>query len=175
MEENNNIEIWKDIPGYEGYYQASNMGRIRSIDRKIERSDGKLAKFNGMILKTGDNSIGYLQVSLLRNGFAKKWYVHTLVLLAFCGQGMVGHQACHINSNKFDNRLLNLKWGSKTENEGHKSIESRKKKLTPTIVKNIRAEPGENGLELYTYIANKYNISKCHVAKIRLFKVWKNL
>ena len=79
MEEN-----WKDIEGYEGYYQVSDLGRVRSLDRVVIAINGKRFPFKGKILKPHEDRNGYLRVELHKeNKKYKKEYVHRLVALAF--------------------------------------------------------------------------------------------
>lgn len=92
-------EIWKDVPDYEGLYQVSNFGRVKSFKRnKI------------IILKLTVYKNGYVCVSLTKNGLSLKRYVHQLVAMAFLGHKRCGLQLVvdHINDNKIDNRLENL-------------------------------------------------------------------
>lgn len=77
----NSIEIWKDIEGYEGMYQVSNMGRVRSLDRVKPNSGGQIAK--GHILPHSDNGHGYQFVSLWKFNKGRRFYVHRLVASAF--------------------------------------------------------------------------------------------
>ena len=64
-------EIWKDVVGYEGLYQVSNLGRIKSLDRYVEYPN-YIKRINGRIMSQQDNSKGYLMVNLSLNGFTKK-------------------------------------------------------------------------------------------------------
>ena len=96
-------EIWKPIPGYEGKYEVSDQGRIRSFRRNPK----------GYLLKPGRMPEGHLSVSL---GRKNSQCVHKLVLLAFVGLAPDGHECCHNNGNPADNRLENLRWGTRSEN-----------------------------------------------------------
>ena len=90
----NNIEIWKDIPDYEGEYQASNFGRIRSLDRKVWNYNKR-----GRILKQNANDKGYLYVSLN----SKKYYVHILIARTFIENSNNYEQVNHKDFNKSNN------------------------------------------------------------------------
>src|SRR5699024_1219013 len=114
------IEIWKDIPDYEEYYQVSNMGRVRSKDRYIylkQNGDNILKK--GRILKTNKVSFDYLQVSLYKDKKRRSFYVSNLVMLAFVGEKPKGYEVNHINENKDDNRLDNLEYLTSKENNNY--------------------------------------------------------
>lgn len=104
------IEIWKDIPGYEGYYQASNLGRIKSLDRITYRKDGRIANLKGKELFLSKGELGYYQTSLFKNKKAHWVYVHQLIAITF-----LNHTPCryklvvdHINNIKTDNKVKNL-------------------------------------------------------------------
>lgn len=105
------IEIWKDIPNYEGY-QVSNLGRVKSL----ERIDARGHKRKEKILKTARDRYGYYQVGLCKNSIEKKYLVHRLVWIAFNGTIPEGLQVNHINEVKTDNRLSNLNLMTAKEN-----------------------------------------------------------
>ena len=108
-------EIWKDIPEYEGVYQVSNLGVVRSVDRVSchgHRLRGKVLSY----LVVGK---GYLAVGLHKNGVQKMEYVHRLVACAFVPGYVSGFEVNHINENKKDNRASNLEWIKHVENINH--------------------------------------------------------
>jgi hypothetical protein len=111
------MEIWKDVPGYEGQYQVSNEGRVRSLDREIEQmsrwGSPYRRKVDGVILRPGRMPAGHMSVSL---GRFNSQCVHKLVLLAFVGTAPDGHECLHENGDPADNRLENLRWGSRADN-----------------------------------------------------------
>lgn len=76
-------EVWKDIPRYEGLYQASNLGRIRSCARTIIRKNKIKQQFKGKILSPEDNGNGYLRLILYKNKKKNSEYVHRLIASAF--------------------------------------------------------------------------------------------
>lgn len=119
-------EIWRPVQGYEGTYQVSDQGRVRSLDRTIS-TDGRWGKMkrelHGGILRHLKHTGGYLRVTLWHNGAFKNHYVHKLVLEAFVGPRPNGKQVAHNDGDKANNRLSNLRWASPSENqldrEGH--------------------------------------------------------
>ena len=101
-------EIWKDIEGYEGLYQISNMGNVKSLNYRRTGKEG--------ILKGRKNSNGYLQVQLCQDGKAKKYLVHQLVATVFCENPEGYTEVNHINEDKADCRADNLEWCSRSYN-----------------------------------------------------------
>jgi len=113
------IEQWKPVPGYEGLYEVSDRGRVRSVDRWLNCRDGQRQWHRGRLLKQVDNGNGYQGVSLsnLCEGTRpKRFYVHFLVLDAFVGPRPDEHQAAHGDGNRLNNRLSNLRWATVSEN-----------------------------------------------------------
>ena len=110
-------EIWKDIEGWEGYYQVSNLGRVKSLHRIVAHpiSDKRIKE---RILKPSPDGSGYLMVNLNRDGRKKPMKIHKLVSIAFLSHVANGHKIVidHINNNKRDNRLENLQLISTREN-----------------------------------------------------------
>ena len=110
------MEVWKPVPGYEGHYSVSNLGRVRSESRTITLKNGRSRRWPESILKPFKNSDGYLRVELWKNNKQQTRFVHRLVLEAFVVEAPPGTQACHWNDTPEDNRLENLRWGTKSEN-----------------------------------------------------------
>ena len=109
-------EIWKDIKGYEGLYQVSNLGRIKSLDKVIIRKDGIEYIKRGTILKPSTNTGGYLQIGLSKNGIRKLFRIHRLVAIAFIPNPHNKPFIDHINTIKTDNKVENLRWVTREEN-----------------------------------------------------------
>lgn len=109
-------EEWREIPGYEGFYEASNRGNIRSLPRELTAPRGGTYIRAGKVLKPWTLANGYLQVGLYREGKHKARTVHSLVLEAFAGPRPSGAEVCHNDGNKVNNNVDNLRWGSKSEN-----------------------------------------------------------
>lgn len=111
------VEIWKDIPGYEGYYEASTRGRVRSLDRIVNSSNGQTRISRGKVLTQSVlGPGGYLRVTLSKEGIAKTRTVHRLVMETFIGPHPDGMEICHNNGDPADNRLENLRFGTPSDN-----------------------------------------------------------
>jgi hypothetical protein len=115
MEEN---EIWKDITGFEGMYQVSNLGRVKSLRREIICNKGKRI-VEERILKQTINNSGYFNLQLTKESKYYQKTVHRLVLEAFVDNPENKEQINHINAIKNDNRLINLEWSTRKENMKH--------------------------------------------------------
>lgn len=130
-------EIWMPILGYEEFYWASNLGRIRSLPRTIRDKKGRIYKLKDRIIKPHiDNRPGkdYYRVQLWRNHTFKEYQVSRLVWEAFNGPIPEGMQVNHINEDKTDNRLDNLNLMTPKENNNwgtriQRAAETRRKKL----------------------------------------------
>lgn len=109
-------ERWLPVVDYEGLYEVSDMGSVRSLDRVVRQRGRKDRFFPGVTLAAATNIHGYPMVALCRNGRARSFKVHRLVLEAFTGPAPEGHEACHNNGNRGDARLVNLRWDDHSSN-----------------------------------------------------------
>lgn len=116
---NYNTEIWRDVVGYEKYYQVSNKGEVRSLDRLTNNINGHFIK-KGRMLKQAVNRSGYKFVMLTdRNGIAKNCKVHRLVAIAFMDNPFNKKTVNHKDGNKTNNCTDNLEWATYSENMQH--------------------------------------------------------
>lgn len=114
------MEEWRDIDGYVGYYQVSNKGRVRSLDRTINTSErfGGIRKISGKILACSKVE-GYPAVSLCKNGSENKEFVHRLVAKAFIPNPDNKPEVNHIDANRANDSVENLEWVTHLENMQH--------------------------------------------------------
>lgn len=120
------IEIWKDIEGYEGMYQVSNLGRVKSLERwQYNPVCQDCKQYVPERIKTASNKKengkkqGYLTMVLYRNNKGKNVYVHRLVAEAFIPNPEGKETVNHKNGDKHDNRAENLEWNTYSENNAH--------------------------------------------------------
>ena len=128
------VEVWKDIPEYEGLYQVSNLGSVRSLDR-IDIIGRKL---KGKVLKAAICSPKYLGVSLSKDNKAKTITVHKLVAYAFLNHKSCGYKLVvnHIDTNPKNNNVTNLEIVTARENSNQKHIKSSSKYVGVSWQKN---------------------------------------
>lgn len=172
-------EEWRDIPGYEGYYQASNRGNIRSLDREVKHSDGHTRKIKGQPIKPSPTQ-GYLKVTLRKNGTQKTQSVHRLVASAFLGD-ITDKIVCHKNDIGFDNHVDNLYIGEhknqyedRVQNGNHGNGEKNSQaKLTKKDVLMIRKMANTDMTN--KKIAELFDISPSYVSDLKLKKRWAHI
>lgn len=111
------MEKWKDIKGYEGLYQVSNKGRVRSLDHYIEATKGHPQLCKGRLLKNWIHpETHYVVTDLYKDNIRKHVKTHRLVAEAFIPNPENKPFIDHINRDRQDNRVENLRWVTKTEN-----------------------------------------------------------
>lgn len=119
-------EIWKDVVGYEGLYQVSNLGRVKSIDTILKCKNGYRRR-NGRILRQKfDGKGNYLEVSLSKESKVTTYSVHRLVAQSFIVNSKNKAEVNHKNRLKTDNRAENLEWCTRSENQLHRYINKSK-------------------------------------------------
>lgn len=146
-------EIWKDIEGYENLYQVSNMGNVKSLER-YELTNGrvKIRKRKEKILKPHPNGEGYPCVVLSKNSNQKTHRVHRLVAQAFIPN--IDNKPCvdHINRNKLDNRVENLRWVTNQENMNNP--------LTLLHLKDVNKENNKHRQRMVVQLSKKNDFIK---------------
>lgn len=171
----NQKEVWKDVKNYEGIYEISNFGRVKSLERIDAAGKRRKEKY----LKVYKNIDGYCVVGLSLDGRLKIVKVHRLVAFAFLkksSKNIVNHK----DSNRSNNNSTNLEWCTVKENVNH-SFEFGKRvglsgenhnlcKLNKSNVLSIR-KSRLSAIEL----SEKYNVSLSNIYLVLRFKTWKNV
>jgi len=171
-------EIWKDIAGYEGYYQVSSFGRVKSLKRAKRRAKDK-------VLVQWDNKKGYL-ICNLHTPHTKKITpkVHRLVAQAFIQNPENKPEVNHIDCNTKNNRVSNLEWVTSSENQKHAIKHNGRSyigencpahKLTEKQVLEIRSIKRVKKQPSYKEIAKRYGVGYGSIAGIRQGISWKHL
>lgn len=169
-------EIWKDIVSCEGKYQASNLGRIKSLGNNKHRKE--------KILKLGKTTNGYLQTSLCKKGIDKMYKVHRLVAMAFIPNPENKPQVNHKDGNKQNNHIDNLEWVTSSENKIHAyrnnlchpqiGSNHHNSKLLESDVLDIRKKYKSTE---YTQkeLAIMFNVEPSNISSIIRMKAWKHI
>lgn len=149
------MEIWKPLPKWEGLYEVSSLGRVRSLDREWVQPHSRTGRpvkvtKQGKILKQSKTSsrIEYMRVTLRRPKYHEVRSVHQLVLEAFAGPKPEGMVCRHLNGDPTDNRAENLAWGSQQENVDDRASHGKtvrgtrhwQSRFSEDDVRSIRAE-----------------------------------
>lgn len=152
-------EIWKDIKGYEGLYQVSNFGRIKSLERVAKSNKfGGVRTIKEAILHPTDNGNGYKIVGLRKAGRRKNCYIHRLVALAFIPNPNNLKYINHIDYDRENNKVSNLEWCTQKENVNY----SRERMSKPRKV--AYSKTGHK----YIYLRNgKYRVCIPHKSERR--------
>ena len=117
--ENNRVEVWKDYKDYEGLYQASNLGRMRSLDRWVSSKNGSMQFKKGRILKLINHNRGYLSVNLCKNNKRKTYLVHRIIAETFLPNPDNLPCVNHKDENKLNNNVDNLEYCSVLYNNSY--------------------------------------------------------
>ena len=132
-------EIWRDVVGYDGRYQVSNKGNVRSIARK----DSIGRKCGGLILKPRSFRNGYLHVNLFKDGKVKTKSIHRLVAEAFIPNPNNFPEVNHLDENKINNELSNLEWCDASYNSNYGTRIGRIVQKNSKKVKAVNIKTGE--------------------------------
>jgi hypothetical protein len=177
------MELWKDVINLEGYYQVSNLGRVKSLPRKVVRGRCGLYQIREQILNPSINSDGYYTGIFRVNKKSINYKVHKLVADSFIGVKGKGFEVNHINGIKTDNRLVNLEVITKSENikhafrlglnisnKGEKNGNSKYTKKDAILVKKMTKE-GKKESEIKEFL----NCSFHFIRDVRRGRTWKHV
>lgn len=176
-------EIWKPIPGYGDFYEASNMGRIRSKTRivtKLNAKVGDLRDFviSGKILKNHLRPDGHYDFGGSFNGNRFSLLVHRAILMAFVGMPEVDEEACHNNGIHSDNRINNLRWDTHANNMKDKFLHKNAQRGETHSSAKIKEEDAINiiqGTISIKQAVKLFGIDQATARSIRRGKTWKHL
>lgn len=166
-------EIWKAIPGHPGY-EASTLGRIRSVDRVATMNGGTFIR-RGVVLKTEPLPSGYFQVSL-NNQQSRR--VNRIILITFDGAPPEGMQACHNDGNRTNNRLDNLRWDTSKNNHADRirhgtapvGENNGRSKLSAEQVICIRGDARPRYV-----VAAEYGVTPSLISQIITRRIWSHV
>lgn len=182
-------EVWRDVQGYEGLYQVSNLGNVKSMEREITRTlkNGKISTFikKEKVLKAPLDISGYPRVSLYKDGKSNFVFVHRLVAQMFLDdvELTTEMQVNHKDGIKNNNHVENLEWCTRSENLKHaheigikkalKGEELWNSKLTEENVREIREllKQGLTGVS----IAKRFGVHPMQISSIKLGKIWRHV
>lgn len=177
----NAAESWMPVVGYEGLYEVSDHGRVRSLARPMLGRAGRPWVKRGRVLKQEDRH-GYRSVRLCdRSGGKRKLQVHRLVLWAFVGPRSDGQECCHYDCDKANNRLENLRWDTRAANRAD-SIRNGTTPhgrshylttLTDDDVRDIRRRAASG--ELQRAIAADFDMTQTNVSRIVTRRSWRHI
>lgn len=174
-------ETWRCVGGYEGFYEVSNLGRVRSLNRTVISTTGISQRRKGKLLATRVISSGYEAVVLFKAQKLKNLQVHRLVAQAFIPNPQNFPFVLHLDDNKRNNKATNLRWGSHQHNmqdmvsKGRQvqGTRSRSAKLTESDVTEIRKLLSQGWVQ--TAIACKFNVNQTVISAINTGKTWFHL
>lgn len=170
-------EVWKEIEGYDGWYEVSNYGRVKSYKAGGPR---KTFSETPRILKLKCRNDGYVDISLSRNNNRKTCSVHRLVAEAFIPNPENKPEVNHLDCNRANNFYLNLKWSTPKENVAHSILKGDRNvaeennpnsKLSKEDVLKIRRKYNQGGTT-YIDLADMYGVTKGQIGHIINKRVW---
>jgi len=171
-------EIFKDIIGYEGSYQISNLGKVKSLSRLVDNHSGFKKKLKEKFLKTHISKTGYFIVDLKLNSNRVTFKVHRLIAIHFIPKINGKDYVNHINGVKTDNSIINLEWCTISENNKHaieiglkndKGYNNSRSKLTKENLLEIR----NSNLKIKD-LAVKYNVNYSTILRVKKNKTYIN-
>lgn len=175
-----NGERWLPVVGFEGRYEVSDHGRVRSVDRIAQTATGA-RRYRGVMLRPGTVESGH-QLVVLGKGNSR--LIHALVLAAFVGPRPAGHDSLHHDGNPANNRLENLRWGTRSENvrdaqrhgtyrggqpPGRNPRAVLRDEHIPTIRKMLR-----DGVS-YIEIGRKFGVGRSAIYLVKVGRNWSHI
>lgn len=175
-------EIWKDIEGYKGYYQVSNLGRVRSLDRVTQRTYGRASsqRSRGRILRGSIGNHGYPAVSLYKDGKRKEKTIHRLMAIEFIPNPTNKPFINHKDGIKTNNRLDNFEWCDCLYNNQHakeNNLNAKGERMGSAKLKNEQVLELRKLFNVKTdnEIAKAYGVTSGTISNIRCQRTWKHI
>lgn len=156
-------ELWKHISNYDGYYEISNFGRVRSCDRYIQNNRGSFSYLLGKIMPLSTDKYGYKVITLHKKGNRKQYKIHRLVMNAFTGANN-SLQINHKDGNKENNNITNLEYCTASENMHHARFQLNKcrdKRVYQLDMNETIINIYKSTREAHRFGYDSGNISKC--------------
>ena len=168
-------EHWLPVVGYEGFYEVSDLGRVRSLRSGTRWGSGTCPRPRPLILKPHWKDDTYLHVDLKKDGVHKQPRLHKLVLTAFVGPRPAGLEGAHGNGDKSNNRLDNLRWATSLENKEDMARHGARlfgdahprSVVTSEIARRIKADSRASRV-----IAAEIGVCSSTVRKIKQGRLW---
>jgi hypothetical protein len=175
------MEVWKDIPEYEGLYQVSNLGNVKRLANEVwvNKNGGYFRTYPEEELKPIISPSGYYHVNLYKNKKLKTFRINRLVLMTFDRMPEKGELSMHLDNNKLNNRLDNLKWGTCRDNVKQMHQEGRNACVNGS--RNPMAITNEEEVAKIKILYKYDNLSISEIAKIHnkkyhfVYEIVKNL
>lgn len=174
------VEIWKDVIGFESIYQVSNLGRVKSLKRTKKDTIGRVREYPEIVLKQMLSEKGYLQVNLYILSRNVPQRVARVVAQSFIPNPENKSQVNHINGIKTDNRVENLEWNTSLENIRHSIVNNLKKtargeqsgasKFKDEDIRYIRESN-----KIKYHLAKEYNVCITTITNIKNKITWKHI
>lgn len=180
-------EEWRDIAGYEGLYQVSNLGRVKSLERRIPNSRGFGTRIvREMIKKQSCIEGRYCSASFNNNGHHKTIVIHRIVAKTFISNPKNKPTVNHRDGNKHNNRVENLEWATYSENNRHAINDLNAKRAGPKGSRSSLSRLKENqvgeikkllklGIYFDREIAWMFKVDRSCITSIKLGKTWKHV
>lgn len=179
----NQVEIWKDVVGYEGIYQVSNFSRVKSLEvKRFTKANNSFSTYKEKILNQSLTKDGYLKITFTVNKQKKTFLVHRLVAIAFIPNPENKPEVNHKDGIKTNNFPDNIEWNTPDENQKHayrnglkiskKGIENLSSKLTEKQVFEIRKF---EGLKTQKELSKIYNVGTSTIGRVLRKTHWKHI
>jgi len=174
-------EQWRPVVGFEGLYEASDAGCVKSVKRIVPRVDGRPLSVKERVLRPSRHKQGYLQVTMSKDGRRYCDYVHRIVARSFLGEPPDGHLVCHLDNNPAHNAVSNLIYGTQNLNMKHRDAHGNTRrgdkhsraKLTSSDIVDIRSLHAFGARK--AALAECFGVSRTHVGTILTGDVWAHI